>query len=278
MNPITKFYVSCKGSDENCGSSQSKSFGTIQKAVDAAYQIIGDVQIIIADGKYTNTNVIASGCRQGNLEIIGNISSPDKVVIDSGNDSNSAATFWAVNGANIAFSGMKICASTNKPPLLASCIRSTYNGLVTIKGKVIFGRASYAQILVGNGRVIINSGYDISGSAQYHLFCSTSSSIATTADKEMNVNILENLSYEKAFACVQTLSVVNWRLPFILNGFTVSGIRHIISDAGCIAMNAIGSNKEITPDQFPGSDNGKNISGFFNGQIFGLNSTKKSWF
>ncbi len=278
MNPITKFYVSCNGNDENSGSHQSESFRTIQKAIDASYQVIGDVQIIIADGQYTNTNAIASGCRQGNLEIIGNISSPDKVVIDSGNDSKSAATFWVVNGANVTFSGMKISASTNKPPLLASCIRSTYNGLITIKGKVIFGKASYAQILAGNGRVIINSGYDICGSAQYHLFCSTSSSIATTADSEMNVKILEDISYEKAFACVQTLSVINWRLPFILNGFNVSGVRHIISDAGCIAMNALGSNKDTTPDEFPGSENGKNISGFFNGQIYGPKSVKKSWF
>ncbi len=274
MNPIKKFYVSCNGNDENSGSNQSESFRTIQKAIDASYQIIGDVQIIVADGKYTNTNAIASGCRQGNLEIIGNISSPDKVVIDSGNDSKSAATFWVVNGANVAFSGMKISASTNKPPLLASCIRSTYNGLITIKGKVIFGKACYAQILVGNARVIINSGYDICGSAQYHLFCSTSSSIATTSDSEMNVKILENISYEKAFACVQTLSVINWRLPFVLNGFNVSGIRHIISDGGAVAMKALGSNKEITPDQFPGSKNGKNISGFFNGQIYG----RKRWF
>ena len=104
MNPITKFYVSCNGNDENSGLHQSESFRTIQKAIDASYLVIGDVQIIIADGQYTNTNAIASGCRQGNLEIIGNISSPDKVVIDSGNDSGTTIPTTASTNSLVAAS------------------------------------------------------------------------------------------------------------------------------------------------------------------------------
>jgi len=269
MRKYTDLYVSVDGNDSNSGLNYEDSFRSIQKAIDTSYYIIGDVKIFIADGKYNDVNIIVSGSRQGNLEIIGNINDPNKVILDSGDNPTSAATIWAVNGANLMISGMKILATTKQPPLFASCIRSTYNSLIIIKGEIIFGNAAYAQILVGNARVIINSSYNIDGSAMYHIFCSTSSSIATTADQSLFVNIKKDLIYDKSFACVQTLSIVNWRLPFKLNGNKIKGVRHIISDAGCIAMKAIGSDPNITPDKFPGDRNGKNISGFYNGKVYG---------
>lgn len=269
MKKCTSLYVSVSGDDSKSGLNPHDSLKSIQTAIDISYSIIGDVKIFIADGCYNNINLVASGCRQGDLEIIGNIKDPSKVILDSGNDSVSTATIWAVNGANLSISGIKILATTSEPTLLASCIRSTYGGLIIIKGKVIFGKAAYAQIVVGNARVIINSGYDIEDSAMYHLFCSTSSAIATTADPNLYVSINNNLIYDKSFACVQTLSVINWRLPFKLNGHKVKGVRHIISDAGVVAMKAIGSAADITPDRFPGDQNEKNISGFYNGKLYG---------
>jgi len=269
MKKCTNLYVSIKGHDSNSGLNPNDSFSSIQAAIDISYSIIGDVKIFVADGKYNNVNIVASGCRQGDLEIIGNIKDPSKVTLDSGDNSISAATIWAVNGANLIISGIKILATTNKPPLFASCIRSTYSSLIIIKDKVIFGKAAYAQILVGNSRVIINSGYEIDDSAMYHLFCSTSSAIATTADPSLYVSVNNNLIYDKSFACVQTLSVINWRLPFKLNGNSVRGVRHTISDAGCVAMKALGSHSDITPDRFPGDQDEENISGFYNGKVYG---------
>ena len=123
-------------------------------------------------------------------------------------------------------------------------------------------------MVAGNGRIIINDSYDIIDGAMYHIFSSTSSGIATTTKGGKYVNILNNPLFSKAFACAQTNSVINWRMPFKGNA---RGRKHIISDAGCIALKSIGSDPKKTPNQFPGNIAGDNVSGWFNGEIYSIN-------
>ena len=264
----TTLYVDTAGSDEYDGQAPETAVNTIQRAIDLSYGIIGDVVIQIADGDYPNTNAIAKGGRQGTLEITGNVERPEKVRIDSGFDPLSAATIWAVEGAVVSVKGLHISATSEQSPLFASCLRATYNGVILTAGPIIFGPAAYTHLLAGNGRIIVNHGYAVEGGAQFHVFSSTGSAVATTAQPDQRVHLIGTPHFSGAFACAQTLSVINWRLPFIGD---VTGMRHIINDAGCIALNSIGSDSSNTPDEMPGDAEGKNISGFYNGHVHGVN-------
>lgn len=268
-------YVSPEGADQNDGSGPEKenALRTLQAAIDLAYTFIGDAVIKLADGEYPNTSATASGCRQGHLDIVGNIDHPERVKIDSGDDRYSAATIWAVEGAVLRLKGLHVSATKEDGTLLPSCLRATFNGLILLEGPMVFGHASYVHLLAGNGRIIVNHGYVVEGSARYHLFSSTSSAIATTTLKTEKVVLKNTPHFSGAFAAAQTSSVINWRLPF--EG-KATGCRHIISDAGCITMKSIGTDTQNSPDILPGDAEGINKCGFYNGAVYGTNLTSDS--
>lgn len=263
--PIRDIFVSPSGSDDADGFKHP--LASLQAAFDLAYGFIGDARIRIADGEYPGTNATARGCRQGTIEIIGNIESPERVRFDSGEEYPSISTIWAVEGAILSVKGLHVSATTNTDKVLGCALRATYNGIILLTGPMVFGPATYCQMVAGNGRIIPNHGYTVEGGSRYHILSSTGSSIATTPEADQRVILKRFPHYSGAFAACQTGSVINWRLPFVGKA---TGCTHIINSGGTIETKAIGSNADNTPDDFPGDEPPQNICGFFNGKVYGV--------
>ncbi|NYZ17516.1 hypothetical protein HL658_33660 [Azospirillum sp. RWY-5-1] len=268
------YHVRVDGDDTNdgLGDSPERALRTIQRAVDILYSSVDfaghDVTIQVGAGFYPDTNVTIRGPHRGGGRLIiqGDVEHPGRVVLDSGWDRESMATIWVVNGAAVYLRGLHIRATSCDPGLLATGLRATFRGIIFLIGPMEFGDAAYAQILAGNAQFTILDGYKIVGGARYHLFSSTGSNIATSGDPEKFVVIEGEPHFSHAFACAQTMSVINWRYPF--HG-KATGPRHLVSDGGVISRKSIGTDLKTAAGGFPGSEPGTNRSGFYDGHVGG---------
>jgi hypothetical protein len=171
------YYVRTDGSDSNTGLANTAggAFLTIQKAVDVACAF--DLQqytftIQVADGTYTGTvrmysspPVSSVGTTAGNIVIQGNSSTPANVVV-------------SVTGSN-AFEivGNKDVALTIKDLKITTV--TSGNAIYAARGIVYISGVNFGAVAAGNSHIVIDTwelfaaigNYTISGSAQYHVYC-----------------------------------------------------------------------------------------------------------
>ena len=242
-------YVSPSGSDSNSGLSAADPLGTIQRAVDIAYQqdFSGhDVIIQLADGVYQGQNVSVKGHHKGmgNLRLRGNLTTPSNVHIKGGTDGTIIGAIWAHEGGIIRLDG-GIKLSSDDPGAF-TCLRSTFNGRIFIDGAIEFGGANLAHMNTGGaGGITINSAYTVSGSAPHHMYLSTSGNIATIGGDIINFVGSPDFSVATVFA--RGNSSLHYRCN---HTGAVTGKKFIIESGGVI--NADGNGVSHLPGDVAG--------------------------
>lgn len=197
------YYVRTDGNDENAGLADdaSHAFRTIQHAVNMAMALDSngcDVTIQIADGTYNETVSIGRmiGIGSSSLNIVGNISSPDSVVL------NGATGYGALHVTN------------NVVPVVIQGIRLTGahgiyadTGAQVKFGAVDFGPATSSQIIAHSAVVTAIGNYSISGAAASHVRVETPGARVSLAGRA--ITLLNMPAFSNAFVYAAYSSLVS---------------------------------------------------------------------
>lgn len=244
------------GSDSNNGLATTTAFRSIQAAIQAVYakyDLSGfGVNINLADGTYTapsGTGVVAingaptgATAGGGNIAIIGNVASPQNVIISAVNAHCIAA---GVN-AWISISGVTLTA-TGSGGNGGFGIVGFPNGTVTVNGPCIFGACGSGHMTAVSGSVIINSGvnYTINGNAPTHISASSAGSINYVGNNAITIS--GNPTFSSSFAGVSTNADIAVTPSTVSFTGTATGQRYNAQTNGVIATSSGNANF------FPGS-------------------------
>lgn len=163
------YYVATTGSDSNSGLSAGSPFLTIQKAINTIYTLDLNsytVTVQLADGTYTAGMTFTKPIVGGDVQVVGNTTTPNNVVINvaAGN-----AIYIIDYSYVLKFSGMNL---TNGGTASDNCIYAYQTNSSILLSKVNFGSSTGVHIY-GFGNVLIandtNVGYEISGGALRHV-------------------------------------------------------------------------------------------------------------
>lgn len=167
LTQSTNFYVNAStGNDSNNGLTPSTAWRNLQRSYDILtlnYDFGGLTHTVnVADGSYTFLNLFTNWSGGGNLQYIGNTSTPANVIIDSG--ANPAAVFiLAALSGNLSFSGFKFTSTSGVGVLNQAAAKVTL-------GSFDCGTCGLYHIDVAEfGEIVISTGYNISGNASTHV-------------------------------------------------------------------------------------------------------------
>lgn len=174
------YYVRTDGDDDNDGLTDSAggAFLTIQKAVDAclALDLNGnDVTIQVGAGTYAAGVSLNKPFVGGNVEIIGDTTTPSNVVV-----STTSADCFGISGSGTALTvkGFKLQTTTS-----GNCFNATHLAYVRF-GNVEFGACAGRHLVANSGSVVSNEGvgnYTISGNAVDHMLATVGGKIVISS-------------------------------------------------------------------------------------------------
>lgn len=246
LSAARTYYVRTDGSDSNDGLSNTSggAFLTIQKAIDAVYQIdlsIYNVTVQIGDGTYTS-GFTCSGpiVGSGTLTIQGNSGTPTNVVLSTGSNVSVIAQY----GATITVTNLKV---TNTA---IAGIQASKKGHINFSG-IDFGSVTSHQIRADDGGSLSATGnYTISGGAAAHM-ATVAAGVIRIQSK--TITLSGTPAYSTAFADI------NFNGTAIVNGNTYSGsatgVRYSATMNGVIYVGGGGAN------YFPGNSAGSTATG-----------------
>lgn len=240
------YYVRTDGNDSNNGLANTSggAFLTIQKAYNTALTLDLSgyaVTIQIADGTYTSGLSITSPLVGGTLTVIGNVTTPDNVLIST------SGTSINVSGAgpNINISSLKVASSGS-------------DGILSAGGANVFGTAiSYGVCSGAHVRVTTNGTYTPltsekwSGNAQGHYLASSGGIVNGNT---VAANISTTITFSLATVFCETSAIVNL-FGFTFSGSAVTGTRYSIN------QNAVCNTYSGGAGYFPGSVAGGTATG-----------------
>lgn len=251
------YYVATTGSDTlNNGLSSGAPFATIQKAITLLGTLdMGgqSVTVHVADGSYTAGFSLTAPFVGGNVQVLGNTTTPANCTITVASSGN---VFEVANpGTVITVSGFKMVASASSS---IACYAHDMAKLV-IAGKMEFGLfASGSHISAArSGQVQISNGvsYTITGNANFHYNASADSTIIANVN---SVTVPSGTTVAFSVFCqLASCSVVQIvATTYTTTGATVTGTKNAVSSGagvdsqGSFAINAA----------FPGSVAGTTTS------------------
>jgi hypothetical protein len=211
LEATRNYYVRTDGNDSNDGltNNAAGAFLTPQVAVNA-YQALDcngyDVYINVADGTYTDKNFyITNRVGQGNLYLVGNITTPSSVHINFTTASTLVAAITAIGhpaGSKIYISGFKLTGSGSSGIFV-------FNGSnIVINGPMEFGAFAYFGIFITLGGYLENlAAWTISGSCMRFLYvnragffqCNTALTYTLTGTPNWSGNFVQMTNLGGAF-------------------------------------------------------------------------------
>lgn len=245
-------FVSPSGNDAaNTGLSSASPFQTIQKAINIAYLNYdtqgNSITINLANGTYAGGVSIASTMLgNGNLNIVGNTSSPTSVVVSTTN----AHAVFVSNGANVGVSGFTVAASGTVSGLGAAGLAANPGGVINILGSMNFSSCSGPHMWADGGNFNVLSSYTIAGGASAHMYSTYGGLILTGTG--ISVTLSGTPNYGGGFAAADHCGVMNVRATYTGSS---TGPRYAVSSNGVI---------DAGSTVFPGSVAGATATG---GQI-----------
>lgn len=237
------YYVATTGNDSNPGTSGSPWL-TIQHAIDYLTQNIDlagfTATVSVADGTYSGTVVISHPFTgSGTVLLRGNTVTPANCII-----STSTFCISVLNGT-LNIGGFKLVSGAGTSLSLASGTRAI------IAASMDFGAASgggSGHIYCAQGSTLnIQSGYNITGSASFHILCEVGGQVFNSGSNAFAVS--GTPAFSTAFASTSTCGNIS------MVGATYTGIatgqRYICALNGVINTNSGGAN--FFPGNAPGS-------------------------
>lgn len=245
----TNFYVNgSTGNDANNGLTPSTAWHTLQRSYDILtlnYDFGGLTHTVnVSDSSYTFLNLFTSWVGGGNLQYIGNVSTPANVIIDSG--ANPAAVFvLAALIGNLSFSGFKFTSTSGVGFLNQAAAKVTL-------GSFDCGACGLYHIDVAEfGQIIISTSYNISGSAATHVkvgecavFTSLNSIIVSSTGSPTISHFVDAINS----------GIVNWNNTTFSGAWpNVSLAYYAQTNSSIVANNTV----NVTANQsFPGTSSG----------------------
>jgi hypothetical protein len=244
------YYVAPTGSNANSGLSAGAPLQTVAAAIAKCYQIDSNgyaVSIQLADGVYADAGIailversIVGGAR---LEILGNASSPENVVVRG-----SYPTVKIATGANVALRHLQIESSSS-----GSLLYIDSKATVFIDNLIFADTERYHIECVNSGSVTVLGDYAIAGNAALAHISLGIGAMMDGSNRTMTLN--GALSFGGAFVVVSTgATYAMWNATWTVAG-TATGKRYVASFNGVIDTFGKGAN------HFPGDVAGTTDSG-----------------
>lgn len=206
----TNFYVANDGNDSNPGTID-EPWETIQNAVNYVcnnYDFNGyTVTINVADGTYNENVIFPGNVGSGQLNILGNVDTPDNVVIQPATGTAFLANAFAPGV--ILLDGIKIISSGAS----GICLSALSPLIKFLIGRVDFGIAVLTHIYIVYGTVETVNNYVITGSAARHVYAQNS---GTYLNNDKDITIIGTPNFSTAFCDTQTTA----KAVFFSNVFT----------------------------------------------------------
>lgn len=243
------YFVATTGNDSNNGLTAGTPFLTVQKAVNVAYGLDFNGQVVtiqIADGTYAG-GVLLSGPAVGQtapaqLIIQGNMVTPANVVFSFATAGSACLT--GTNYALATIQGIRFNGTSSTFSI------SPQSGAVFFISTCDFGAASTHLYALAGGFIGVAGNYTISGGTSSHMRAQQRGMIQLLGGRTITITGSPTFS---AFAYADSCSVI------ISNGCTftgtVSGPRYTVTLNGVIDTNVSGAN------YFPGTTAGSVATG-----------------
>lgn len=156
----------CAGTTDAGGSSGACAFLTVQKAINVVATLdIGtnNVTIQVRSGTFAGgVSVNGPWLGSGTVTLVGDNTTPSNVTLSS----TTGRVISAAKNATLTVSGFKVTTTGSG----TDCVNAEYGATITISNKMEYGACVgiHLRVLDG-GRIIVTSGYTISGGASNHI-------------------------------------------------------------------------------------------------------------
>ena len=243
------YYVLTTGSDSNTGlvNNAGGAFLTIQKAINVAAALdlsIYSVTIQVGSGTYTGgVTVTGPWIGSGDVTLQGDTTTPSNVIISTTGDCVTVQT-----GGRLKILGFKLTSSGG------SCLSMPSAATLNITGKMEFGAASFAHMVVSRAATLGGGfNYTISGGASIHVYANSYGQIIQGT---FTITLTGTPAFSSGFAYATDGGQIN--MPSVTFSGSATGPRFVVSNLGNIKTGGAGTT--YFPGSSPGSGTNPGVS------------------